>query len=215
VTAFDYADLWLHEGFAEYSEALFAEAHFGKKYYYRKLRNSFYSVKNKRPIVKPYDLRYNNLVHHNDQDIYGKGAMLLHTLRAQVNNDTLFFKILKIYQQRFAKGHMTTDRFIAFFNEETKRDFSPLFDIYLKKISPTILEFRLDKSNTDTTTVLYRWAKETPVNFVLKIPFWSNDKVQFVFPTKTIQTIKFPANNKHGFDAIDPAYIVVKENKDL
>lgn len=210
-TAFDYGDLWLHEGFAEYSEALFAELQMGKVYYNRYIHKFAYSVKNKRPVIKPYDVGYNNLVHDADGDIYAKGALFLHTLRVQLNNDSLFFKTIKKVQQRFAKSSITSNEFMLFFNEETKTDFSSFFDVYLKRVSSPSLEYHIDRSKGDTATLEYRWAEDLPENFNMKINFVTGDKINTMYPTTKFQQLKFPVKERCGFDIITSGYVVLKE----
>ena len=212
-TAFDYADLWLHEGFAEYSGPLFVETNMGKEYYKRYIYNFYNSTKNKRPVIKPYDVGYNNLIHHDDQDIYNKGALLLHTLRMELNNDSLFFKTLKLFQQRFAKSNITSHMFISFFNEETKIDFTPYFDVYLKQITPPILEYHINKSQSDSITLEYKWANKLPENFKLKINFWNEKKLNPLYPTSTIQQLKFPSKDRYVFDIETSGYFILKERK--
>ncbi len=212
-TAFDYGDLWLHEGFAEYSEALFAEAHFGKELYRRYIYKFTKSVKNKRPVIKPYNVRYNNLVNVADEDIYPKGALFLHTLRMQLSNDSLFFKTLKKAQQRFAKSNITSSAFMLFFNEETKTDFTPFFDLYLKQIYPPVIEYHLNKSNSDTTIVEYKWAHKLPDDFKMKVNFVIGKQVNVIYPTSTIQKLTFPAKEAHGFDVISAGYFLLKKRK--
>jgi len=213
VTAFDYADLWLHEGFAEYSEALFAEAYMGKDIYNRYLHKFTYLAKNKRPIIKPYNVRYNNLIHEEDQDIYQKGALFLHTLRIQLNNDSLFFKTLKKAQIHFAKRNITSDEFRVFFNNETKTDFTPFFDVFLKQITPPILEYHINKSQADSIILEYKWANKLPENFNMKVSVWNEQKLNLLYPTSYTQQLKFPAKDRFAFDIATSGYFILKERK--
>ena len=213
VTAYDYADLWLHEGFAEYSEALFAESYMGKHIYNRYIHKFAYLVKNKRPIIKPYNVHYNNLVHNDDQDIYDKGALFLHTLRMQLNNDSLFFRTLKKVQQHFAKRNITTNELMLFINEETKTDFTPFFDLHLKQITPPILEYHINKSQADSVILEYKWANKLPENFKMKVNFWNEKKLNPLYPTSNIQELKFPAKDRFTFDIGISGYFILKERK--
>ncbi|MES2762824.1 MAG: M1 family metallopeptidase [Bacteroidota bacterium] len=214
ISAFDYADLWLHEGFAQYSEALFAEAHMGKEMYKRYIYKFYYSIKNKRSVIKPYDVGYNNLIHHDDQDIYDKGAILLHTLRMELNNDSLFFKTFKTAQQRFSKSNITSEQFITLFNEETKRDFTPFFNVYLRQTTPPVLEYHLNRSQVDSITLEYKWANKLPENFKMKVNFWNEKKLNPLYPTSEMQQLKFSVKERYIFDIITSGYFILKERKD-
>lgn len=213
LTAYDYADLWLHEGFAQYSEALFVEAAQGTGYYAYFIDYYASSVKNKRPVVKPYHVRYNNLVHDEDGDIYDKGVMLLHTLRRQLNDDTLFFSILKATQQHFSKGNFTTNQFIAFFNEKANRDFTPFFEVYLNQVSPPILEYHIDQSNGETAVLEYRWKEGLPAGFNMKVMANIGERLQTIYPTSELQSLKFPINQECRFDISVFGYVLLEERK--
>ena len=210
VTAYDYADLWLHEGFAQYTEALFMEAYFAKENYNNAIHYFSSITINKQPIIKPYNVRYNNLVVNADQDIYNKGALFLHTLRMQLNDDTLFFKTLKNMQQHFSKSHITSEQFLSFLNAETKKDFTPFFDVYLKQIAPPVLEVKIDKSKTDSITINYKWAQKLPEKFKMRVVFIEGKNTFDLYPTTIVQQIKFPINKHYGFNIAKFGYVKFK-----
>lgn len=211
-TAYDYADLWLHEGFAQYSEALVVEAIQGKGYYDYFIDYYASQVRNKRPLVKPYNVRYNNLVHDHDQDIYDKGALLLHTLRRQLDNDSLFFHILKATQQHFSKSNFTTNEFIAFFNEKSGKDFTPYFEVYLNRVSPPILEYDIAGSSNEAVFE-YNWKDELPSGFNMKVIVNIGDSAVAIYPTSALQSIKIPLNQKCQFDVSVFGYMLLEEWK--
>ncbi|MCS6990224.1 MAG: M1 family aminopeptidase [Chloroherpetonaceae bacterium] len=105
VTYESIADLWLNEGFATYSEALWREHQQGftglYNYMQSRLRPSQWtnSVYNPPP---PYFI----------DEVYGKGAWVLHQLRF-LCGDSLFFQILKVYGERFKYGVTNTTLFKA------------------------------------------------------------------------------------------------------
>ena len=146
--------------------------------------------------------------------IYNKGVMFLHTLRMQLNDDNLFFKILKDTQQRFAKSNITSEQFLLFFNEETKKDFTPFFDVYLKRISPPIFEFHIDKSKGDTATLEYRWAEQLPENFKMKVAVYIGGNANYIYPSSNMQQLKFPIKQKYIFDIAQFGYVLLKERKE-
>lgn len=212
-TAYDYADLWLHEGFAQYSEALVVEALQGTGYYKYFIDYYASSVKNKRPVVKPYNVRYNNLVHDEDGDIYDKGVMLLHTLRRQLNDDSLFFSILKATQQHYSKGNFTTNQFITFFNEKANKDFTPYFEVYLNRVSPPILEYHIVQLNGETSILEYKWKEPLPDDFTMKVIANIGGQPKTVYPTSALQQITFPINQECKFDISAFGYVLLEERK--
>ncbi len=104
LTAADWRDFWIHEGFAEYAEALYAEhlaaargedAGAAYRAYLAPMRGR---ILNRRPIA-PLPARTTRQVYFSDDgaadnDIYYKGAWFLHTLRWTVG-DVPFFAALR------------------------------------------------------------------------------------------------------------------------
>ncbi|MCU0432536.1 MAG: M1 family metallopeptidase [Bacteroidia bacterium] len=154
VTAADLADGWLHEGFATYSEALFVEHKYGRENYENYLLNQQLFIINRRPVVGPKGIRYFN---YKDSDIYVKGAWILHTLRSSINNDSLFFDIIKTFATRYYRSQISSQQFIDLVNEKTGQDYSPFFAQYLNNRFVPEIEFFQDSEN-----IYYRWKKTNP-----------------------------------------------------
>ncbi|HKC37343.1 MAG TPA: M1 family metallopeptidase, partial [Chitinophagaceae bacterium] len=76
ITTIDIADMWVQEGFTDYSETLFTE------YYYGKEAGSDYcigtrtQIENDKPIIGPYGVNKEG-----SGDMYYKGGNMLHTIR--------------------------------------------------------------------------------------------------------------------------------------
>lgn len=100
VTCGTWADIWLNEGFATYSEALWRE-HLGGadslKKYMRDTLATFQFVSWQGAIYDPVGQGFNLF----DQVVYTKAAWVLHTLRGVVG-DSAFFQWLRAYRSRFA-----------------------------------------------------------------------------------------------------------------
>jgi hypothetical protein len=54
---------------------------------------------------------------------YNKGGAFIHTLRYEINNDSLFFAFLRNYQQQFGYSTASTLDFKALLEQQTGRDF--------------------------------------------------------------------------------------------
>lgn len=163
LTALDLAEAWLHEGFATYAECLYVEKTKGYQAYLQYLNFERLTIINRRPIVGPYGQRYFNF---RDGDIYTKGAWVLHTLRTQINNDSVFFDILKTFATRYAYQNVTTKDFIAVINEKTHSDYQWFFDQYVYNRFVPELEYYKDKN-----VFYYRWNPDySSGSFQLKVP---------------------------------------------
>jgi aminopeptidase N len=127
LTGEDLAEGWIHEGFATYAECLYVERTRGYSAYLQYLRNYKFTIVNRRPLVGVYGIRYFN---YKDGDIYTKGAWTLHTLRQTINNDSMFFDIIKTFATRYMYKNVTTENFLSVVNEKTGGDYKWFFDQY-------------------------------------------------------------------------------------
>ena len=115
------ADVWLQEGFATYSEYIFSEILYGHDDYMSKMTNLEENyVNNRSHIVGTPDINENMF---RNNDIYYRGALTLHKLRMDINNDNVFFQVLKTFYLQYAKKTVTTDDFIETVNLVTKKDY--------------------------------------------------------------------------------------------
>lgn len=135
ITAADNADMWIHEAFTTYSESIYVECMYGKTAganYCQKMKRR---IGNKEPIVGPY-----HVAKEGSGDMYAKGAVFLHNLRMQLNNDEVWYQFLKEINQKFRHQVTNYDEVLAFFNEKTGRKWDAMFQHYLKeKDLPTLL----------------------------------------------------------------------------
>jgi len=148
VSVSDFSDIWLHEGFATYSEMLFAERTLG---YDNSLLYARYSIaasiNNSFPVVGPAGVRYWN---SSDKDVYNKGAMILHTIRNIVNDSTLFFNILQtFYSEHATASHVTTEDFIRIVERKTGKDWQKFFDVYLRSREVPVLQWYYSPSGLE------------------------------------------------------------------
>ena len=130
VSVSDFSDIWLQEGFATYSEMLYIES---KKGYDTSLMYANYwlagTIKNRFPVVGPRDVNYWD---YRDGDAYGKGAMILHTIRNVIDDSTLFFDILQTFYREHAAGsHVTTSDFRDLLERKTGQNWEKFFEVYL------------------------------------------------------------------------------------
>lgn len=126
VTMDDLSEMWIQEAFCTYTELLYIEKRFGKKYTNDYVNYWKSMVKNDEPLVNK---RFSNQVP--TTDIYYKGALLIHTLRNKVNDDKLFFKLLKEFQEKYVYQNVDKWDFIFLFEAQTKLDMRDIFDMYL------------------------------------------------------------------------------------
>lgn len=158
VTARDLSDVWIQEGFATYAEALFLEKVYGKNAADSHLSLYKLLIKNKYPVKGVEDRRWFHF--RKGSDVYMKGAWILHTFRVQLENDELFFDILKSFATKYKRKLVDSQDFVNMVNEKTGKDYTWFFDHYLKVNEAPILEYVIDEDET----IYYRW-KNTASTF--------------------------------------------------
>lgn len=136
ITCASWADIWLNEGFATYSEALWAEHVGGGHAALVNFMNSRCAVTDPSgPIHDPPSTFSSNTV-------YRKGAWLLHMVRGTLG-DELFFDLLRSWgasEFRYASAHV--DEFTSFIEAASGRDLSGLWDGFLYGMNRP--EYRVD-----------------------------------------------------------------------
>ncbi len=123
VSVADMADVWLHESFATYAEVLFVEKLLGKDGY-EAMINYINTFATKQALVGKYHVNSDVLSTGN---IYMNGVIFLDKLREKIDNDAVFFDILKSFQNRYRKKVVCTQDFINMVNEKTGVDYGAFF----------------------------------------------------------------------------------------
>ncbi len=189
VSTDDHAELWIHESFCTYSESIYMECLYGKEKALDYLKSQKWGIQNKKPIVGPRDVNFENW---GDSDMYYKGAWFLHTLRNVIRNDSLWFAVLKKMQSEFGMKTTTTAEVISFFHRETKMDLSKIFRQYLYHPEPPKLEYSLAKKGKQIT-MKYRWKTDVD-GFEMNVGIVTSNKGAKVMldATNEWQTVTFP-----------------------
>jgi aminopeptidase N len=127
VTCASWADIWINEGFASYSE-------------YIMLENLYPADKNQHMLDVHDNVKTQTggsvwvLDSLNESRIfsgrltYDKGAGIIHTIRFMLNDDSLFFEVLKDFQQSFKDSVAHGIDFRDKLNELSSIDFTEMFE---------------------------------------------------------------------------------------
>lgn len=153
VGAKDIADMWIHEGFCTYSEALYVECLYGADTALLYCNAWKMIVENDIPIIGDYGVNK-----HGSGDMYNKGALMLHTLRWLVNDDKKWFATIKNIQKDFRFKTVSGDELIAYMNNQLGADYTWFFNQYLKKVSPPVLNYQLEQKGKDLNVTI-KWDK--------------------------------------------------------
>ncbi|MEZ4389096.1 MAG: M1 family aminopeptidase [Candidatus Krumholzibacteriia bacterium] len=122
-----WADIWLNEGFATYSEALWVEAQEGADAYFAYMRDArgAFDWVGAGPVYDPVPVFPGRV-------IYDKGSLILHMLRGRLG-DADFFDLLQDWAQAPTRRlrTVTTEEFIALAAAYAGEDLDPFFWPYL------------------------------------------------------------------------------------
>ncbi|MDP3147518.1 MAG: M1 family metallopeptidase [Ignavibacteria bacterium] len=162
-------DIWLNEGFATYSEALYDEIVFGKDALFSNMSKNF-STEFEGPLYNPGRNLFSSKV-------YRKGAWVLHMLRWEVGDEN-FFSILHQYFDLYQFKNASSEDFRKVCEEVTKKDLTEFFNqwVYVGENIP-IVNYRWKvKQDDDSTYYLVLNLKqtqkgETEYHFPIEVKF--------------------------------------------
>ena len=196
VTNFNWQDMWIHEGFCTYMQALYVEENQGKQGYLdfmasqRRFRNEL--------AVAPREILTSEGIYR--APIYAKGAWVLHALRGVVG-DSVFFKALRRMaypsaehekitdggQCRFA----TTDDFLLLCETLSGLDLDWFFDVYLRQAKLPKLFSRVEGQE-----LTLRWESPDGLPFPMPIEVEIGGKFQRILVGEKGVTLKIPRNTQ-------------------
>ncbi|TRX29671.1 M1 family metallopeptidase [Flavobacterium franklandianum] len=190
ITYKDIADMWIHEGFTNYSESLFVEYYYGKEAGAEYVRGTRKGIKNKKTIIGHYEV--NN---EGSGDMYPKGGNMLHTLRQIVNDDEKWRTILRGLNSTFYHQTVTTKQIEDYLSQQIGLDLKSFFDQYLRDIRIPTFEYKVQDNNLE-----YRWTNCVP-NFNIPVKVNINGKEQWLKPqAEWIIMLKTPKDLKLEVD---------------
>ena len=217
VTASDWRDFWIHEGFQSYMDSLYQEYLHGKDAYFTAMKNRRKSIRNMQPVA-PREPKIAYQVYmaepdylKSDGDIYGKGALILHSLRYLIGDDAFFRALHRMAYptkelEKLTDGRqerlVNTDDFLTIAEEESKMDLDWFFELYLRQ--PKLPKLVTDVSGS---TMNFRWETPNDIRFPMPIDVVINGKTQRVEMKDGRGSINFSGSAP----TIDPNGWVLKE----
>jgi len=200
ITTNDIADMWVHEGFCTYSEVLYVECMHGYDAMLSYVNNQKRSVRNDKPVIGPYHVNAEG-----SSDMYYKGSLMLHTLRSLIEDDELWFEIIKGIANDFKYQTIDGKEIINYINEKAGKDFTDFFNQYLKNKEIPVFQYSLQKEGRNYTLV-YRW--EANPNFDMPILINTGSKDFWIYPNKDWKEQDLGGFDKHDFRVRDDLFFI-------
>lgn len=179
ITTRDIADMWVHEGFTSYSEAVYVECRWGKQSGLEYVNGLRRGIRNERPIIGDYGVNTEG-----SGDMYSKGANLLNTIRSIYDNDSLWWKTLKEYTETYKHQIITTRHTEQFFDAAVQVDLQPVFDQYLRHAALPELQLKEEKG-----TIQFRWKADVP-DFKMPVDVFIEGQEQRLWATSEWQSLE-------------------------
>ncbi len=199
VTAANWDDYWIHEGYAQYMQPLYGLWREGPARYAIMMEDFRLSIANKAPIVSG-TIRTEEQVYEDENggpggDIYVKGAWVLHTLRNLIG-DAAFYDVTRriVYGRpdpkpgNFKPRFSSTPEYIDTVNKVTGKDYRWFFDVYLYEAAlPELVESR----QGDRLTLTWKAPHDRP--FPMPVEVSVDGAVRLVQMPGGTATIDLPA----------------------
>lgn len=176
-----------------YTESIYVECLFGYDVAMKYIEAMKNNVVNGGPIIGKYDV--NN---EGSADMYNKSAIFLNTLRSQVDNDALWWSIISGIQKDFGKQTVTTAQIENYISRKAGKDFSKLFDQYLRNAALPVLEYKI-VPKAEGIELTYRWVANVagfnmPIKYINQL-----GKALWLNPTTEWQTITLNGTDEKSF----------------
>jgi aminopeptidase N len=210
VTNADWKDMWLHEGFGTYMQALYAERLGGEELYHEYMDSMRRGIRNRAPVAPRESQTSGEIYFNSGGDIYGKGAWVLHTLRGLIGDNPLFAALRRMAypdsasrqatdgeQVRFA----TTDDFLRIAEEESGRELDWFFEVYLRQPALPELVAKREGGAAGADVVRISWNVPGGLPFPMPVEIEIDGEVRRVeVPVDGAAEIEAPAGAEVALD---------------
>jgi aminopeptidase N len=198
VTCGTWQDIWINEGFASYLEYIALENLSSREAADNWMESAMTLAFSKNGSVYVPESEAEDVYRVFDYGLtYKKGAVLLHMIRYELNDDVLFFDVLKTYAEKYRDSAATAVDFRAVLEEVSGLDFTCFFDQWyygkgyptfhlLGSIQQDTLYVRSQQESSDPATPLFR------THFDLAVETSEGDQVYRLYQEKNDQVFALP-----------------------
>jgi aminopeptidase N len=185
ISSKDIADMWVHEGFTNYSETLYTDYLYGEEAGNAYLQGIRRNIRNDRPIIGKY-----NLNNEGSGDMYPKAANMIHMVRQIIGDKSTFRLLLRDMNEKYYHKTVTSAQIEDFISKRTGYNLSKMFDQYLRTTQVPTLEYYLSTEN-NSQILYYRWSNCVKgFNMPIRLPGNSNGKYGLMLATENWQQMR-------------------------
>lgn len=196
VTAADVADMWIHEGFTNYSETLFTDYYYGKQAGNEYVQGLRKRIRNDIPIIGPYGVNTEG-----SGDMYYKGSNIVHTIRALMDDDKKFRTMLREINSNWYHKTVTSAELEKFISKKSGKNLTRFFQQYLRTNQVPVLVLKVDKDK-----IKYQWTNCIE-GFDMPVKLTNGE---WIYPTTDETKVKMEGKNFDGLTVDPNFYITVK-----
>jgi aminopeptidase N len=209
ITNADWKDMWLHEGFGTYMQALYLEDKQGIDRYHAYMNSFVHRMGNQKPVAPRETTSAQEI--YDGHDIYFKGAWVLHTLRYLIGNDALRLSLRRMAYPtpeiwRASDGtqvrFVDTDDYVATVEEVAGTELDWFFDVYVHSAELPTLELTRREGALDLA-----WSTPDGLPFPMPVDVQVDGQTRRVEMPGGRATVEVPAGSTV---AVDPAGWVLK-----
>lgn len=190
ITSNDLADMWIHESFTNYSEALFIDFFYGKEASQAYVHGNRRGIQNDSPIQGPY-----NVNKEGSGDMYNKGGVLHNMIRTMIDDDDKWRDILRGLNKKFY--HQTVDYgdIVNYMSKESGINLDKTFEQFVQtKSIPT-----LEVIENSPGVFMIRWISEVK-DFQMPVHIFDKDGKRLrIDPTDKFKVMRLDGLTKENF----------------
>jgi aminopeptidase N len=165
-----FKDIWLNEGFATFSEAIWGEGQGGNDFYMYIIRAKADGYFNGDNTNAAYDPPANNVFNY--ATTYCKGACILHMLRRMVG-DSMFFGALRDYSNAFAFTTANTAQFRDYAGQRLGMDLNEYIDQWIFGALHPVYDIKWAQNANHTLFVRINQVQTVRDHFTMPLHFFA------------------------------------------